>query len=41
MSGTYDVANCRQLASGNSPHTPDLGDMIKNRIFAEQKKSRK
>lgn len=36
MSDTPDVVNCRQLASGNSPHTPDLGSKIKNRIFALQ-----
>ena len=37
MCGTYDVANCRHSASGNSPHTPNFGSMIKKRIFAEQK----
>ena len=36
MSDAADVAKCRQTGYGNSPHTPNLGSMIKNLIFALQ-----
>jgi hypothetical protein len=36
MSRAPDVANCRKTGYGNSPHTPNLGHMIKNLIFAKQ-----
>ena len=36
MSDAADVAKCRKNASGNSPHTMNLGYMIKILIFATQ-----